>query len=68
MPSWASTEDVGVLLLGPAGLVLARPDGGTWRLAIPWWRRPRRFIGRRVRIRGIRTGFDVIDVDRITPL
>ena len=56
----------GVLQLTPQGLyALDMPGGGVWRLDLGWSWRARRLVGRRARVEGIRSDFDLIDVKRI---
>jgi hypothetical protein len=62
MPRGTPVEDTGILLRD-GGLVLKRDAGGTWRLDLK--RIPLDLIGGRVRIIGKRSGFDLVDVDRI---
>jgi hypothetical protein len=62
MPRGASVDETG-LLLRDRGLILRRDDGGTWRLDVR--RLPVDLLGARVRIIGIRSGFDLVDVHRI---
>lgn len=44
-----------------------RDDGGRWRLDLGWWsaRRLRRLQGRRVRLVGVRDGFDLLSVELV---
>lgn len=44
-------------------LVLELEDGGQWALDLN--RSAHALVGRRVRLEGIRSGFNLIDVDRI---
>ncbi|WP_102959662.1 DUF5818 domain-containing protein [Mangrovicella endophytica] len=53
----------GLLLIDRAGWCLRADDGGHWRLDL--LRPPRRLLGRRVRVRGIRSGFDLLDVTAV---
>ena len=49
------------------GLVLDVPGGGTWRLdlgVVAAWR-ARRLVGMRVRITGVRDGFDLLAVETV---
>lgn len=64
MPLGSRHDETGLLLRGPTGLVLRRDDGGEWRLDAP--RRAARYAGRRVRIEGVRDGFDLLAITRIT--
>ncbi len=63
MPIGTRLEVEGLLLEGHEGLVLDVRDGGTWRLEAGW--RARRLLGRRVRVTGIRDGFDLLAVQTI---
>jgi hypothetical protein len=55
----------GTLLYSRRGLVLAADDGGTWALNVG--RNADALIGQRVTVEGARSGFDRLDVDRISP-
>ncbi len=60
-------EVVGMLLRDRHDLVLDVRDEGTWRLDLGWrvmWR-ARRLIGFRVRVTGVRDGFDLLAVETI---
>lgn len=63
MPMGARHEVEGLLLEDHGRLALDVRDGGTWRLDAGW--RARRLLGRRVRVIGIRDGFDLLAVQRI---
>lgn len=63
MPMGTRHEVEGLLLEEHGGLVLDVRDGGTWRLEAGW--RARRLLGRRVRVTGIRDGFDLLAVQTI---
>lgn len=63
MPLGTDHVEDGMLLREGAWLVLVRDDGGRWRLDLP--RRHEVLLGRRVRVHGTRTGFDLLDVSRI---
>lgn len=54
---------IGLLLEHRGALVLDVEDGGTWRLDAG--RSARRLVGQRVRVEGIRDGFDLLAVKRI---
>jgi hypothetical protein len=55
----------GLLLRQRGCLILQRDDGGRWRLDAD--RDPDQHLGGRVRIEGVRSGFDLLDVSRIVP-
>jgi len=63
MPRGTRHELTGLLLEQHAGLVLQVEGGGTWRLDAG--RHARRLLGERVRVKGIRDGFDLLSVERI---
>lgn len=63
--SIGSTHDeVGVIEVEAGELVLRRDDGGRWRLDAPV--RADLYLGQRMRVRGMRSGFDLLDVTAIT--
>lgn len=65
MPLGSSHDETGLLLREGRFLILRRDDGGRWRLdADP---DAEKLLGRRVRVEGVRSGFDLLDVRRITP-
>lgn len=59
-------EEVGILLREGRDVVLARDGGGQWRLDTH--ASTEAFLGRRVRVRGMRAEFDLLDVISITSL
>lgn len=63
MPIGTQHEIVGVLRRGREGLVVKVAEGGIWRLDAGWL--AGRLIGHRVRIIGIRDGFDLLAVRSI---
>ena len=63
MPRGSYHTETGLLLRGKHGLVLRRDDGGEWRLDAP--ATADRMIGQRVRLEGVRDGFDLLAVTRI---
>lgn len=66
MPLGSTVDESGLLLRDGAGLILQRDDGGRWRLdASP---RYRELEGRRVRLKGKRSSFDLVDVEALDPL
>jgi hypothetical protein len=66
VPRGSRHVETGLLLQGRDGLVLRRDGGGEWRLESS--RKAERYVGRRVRIEGIRDGFDLLAVQRIALL
>ncbi|PHQ63640.1 MAG: hypothetical protein COC10_05110 [Sphingobium sp.] len=65
MPRGTQHELVGVLLAGDVYPILRVDDGGEWRLDVG--RRYRHLLGSRVRVRGTRAEFDMLDVEQIGP-
>jgi Protein of unknown function (DUF5818) len=65
MPIGSEHHESGLLIHGAHTLILKRDDGGRWRLDAP--RKAHRLVGTRVTIEGKRSGFDMLDVDRIYP-
>ena len=63
MPMGTRHEVVGLLLEDRGQLALDVEGGGTWRLDAGW--KARRLLGRRVRVTGIRDGFDLLAVETI---
>lgn len=63
MPLGEPLEIVGVLLRDGAEWVLRVDGGGRWRLDL--LKQPRSLVGKPVRVRGVRGGFDLIDVDAV---
>lgn len=66
MPRGSRHIETGMLLEGRHGLVLRRDEGGEWRLDAPL--RAQRLVGRRVRVDGVRDGFDLLAVTAIEPV
>jgi hypothetical protein len=60
MPMNREHLEAGLLLREGATLILRRDDGGRWRLEAG--REAERWLGRRVRVRSTRCGFDAIAV------
>jgi hypothetical protein len=56
-------DETGLLLQELGVLILRRDDGGRWRLDAVGG--AERMFGQRVRVQGVRSGFDVLDVQRI---
>ena len=63
MPLGSRQDEVGLILREDGRLVLRRDDGGTWHLDGP--RDLDANLGRRVTLGGLRSGFDLIDVDSL---
>jgi hypothetical protein len=63
MPLGTRYEETGLLLREGRWLVLCPDAGGTWRLDAD--RKAAELVGRRVRIVGLRAGFDLLDVQSI---
>lgn len=66
MPIGSKHDETGLLLKDAHNLVLDRDAGGCWRLDST--RKALRLVGRRVRVQGIRDGFDLLAVTRIEPI
>ncbi len=66
VPRGSRHVETGLLLQGKPWLVLRRDDGGEWRLDAP--ARAYRLVGQRVRVDGVRDGFDLLAVAAIEPL
>lgn len=56
-------DETGLLMREGRAIVLRRDDGGRWRLDVG--RRAEPLLGRRVRVIGTRSGFDLLDVHKI---
>jgi len=65
MPRGTRHVETGILRPGKWGYSLEVDGGGVWQLDIAG--SARRYIGQRVTIEGIRSGFDLIDVHRVGP-
>jgi hypothetical protein len=68
MPLGTRHEETGWLNDQNGERVLRRDAGGTWRLdmgLIMQWR-TRKFLGKRIRIIGVRDGFDLLVVTKIS--
>jgi hypothetical protein len=63
MPIGSEHIEEGLFLRERRELILRRDDGGGWRLCLgdP----PEALLGSRVRVHGLRSGFDLLDVLRI---
>ncbi len=62
MPLGSRHTEVGLLLRQGGSLILERDDGGRWRLELD---RGDELLGRRVRVEGVPSGFDMLEVRRI---
>jgi len=56
-------DEQGLLLRDGSDLILMRDDGGRWRLDAD--RGADKLLGQRVRVKGTRTGFDILSVTRL---
>ena len=65
MPRGARHVETGTLRPGKWGYSLEVDGGGVWQLDIAG--SARRYLGQRVTVEGIRSGFDLIDVHRVGP-
>lgn len=65
MPRGTQHDETGLLLREGQAFVLQRDDGGRWRLDVGVTAVD--LLGRRVRVQGTRSGFDLLDVRRIEP-
>lgn len=63
MPRGTRHVVTGTLRRSTLGPVVEMDDGGCWQVDIDG--RWRRHLGRRVRVEGVRTGFDLLAVERI---
>jgi hypothetical protein len=63
VPRKSCHDLIGMLLDDGLNLILHVSDGGRWPLDIRG--RFRRLLGRKVRVLGTRSKFDMLDVDRI---
>lgn len=66
MPRGTSHDLTGLLLTSGRAVILRVDDGGEWRLDLRG--SYHRLLSRRVRVRGVRSDFDLIGVDRIEPV
>lgn len=58
-------DETGMLLRVGGGFALKRDAGGLWRLDLH--RTPVDLVGKRVRVIGVRTGDDRVDVEGVQP-
>jgi hypothetical protein len=63
MPIGKRHAEEGLLSRDAGFLILQRDDGGQWRLEVD--APAERLLGRRVRIEGVRSGFDLLEVTGI---
>lgn len=63
MPLGSIHDETGLLLREKGWLILRRDDGGRWRLEVDG---AEHMFGQRVRVEGVRSGFDELTVRRIT--
>ncbi|HEX8302521.1 DUF5818 domain-containing protein [Sphingomonas sp.] len=63
MPRGTRHVETGILRPGKWGYSLEVDGGGVWQLDVP--RSARRYVGQRVTVEGVRSGFDLLDVERI---
>lgn len=65
MPMGSRHCVTGMLMQSARGLVVEVDGGGTYALDAPG--SARKLLGQRVTVEGTRSGFDRLDVDRISP-
>jgi len=65
MPRGTRHVLTGTLRLARRGFELHMDGGGVWALDVPSWRRARRLVGQQVTVEGTRSGFDLLDIDRL---
>lgn len=65
MPRGVRHIETGILRPGRWGYSLETDSGGVWQLDVA--RSARRYLGQRVTVEGIRSGFDLLDVHRVGP-
>jgi Protein of unknown function (DUF5818) len=63
MPKGSQYVVAGQLRRGKHGYELEVEGGGFWVLDI--WRNPEKMLGATVRVRGLRSGFNLLDVSKI---
>ena len=68
MPRGTVHSVTGLLVADRHGFALDVDDGGRWRLGVDDERAAERLANRRVTVTGRRAGFDLLEVDSITPL
>jgi hypothetical protein len=65
MPIGDKVEETGLVLRDGRRIILRVDDGGEWELDLRRFRPD--MLGRRMHVTGQRSGFNLIDVDRIDP-
>lgn len=65
MPRASQHDETGTVVRERGELVLLRDDGGRWRLDAPLTAES--YVGRRIRVIGVRSGFDLLDVPSFMP-
>ncbi|MEA1015332.1 DUF5818 domain-containing protein [Sphingosinicella sp. LY1275] len=65
MPIGSFHSETGLLLRQRGKLILQRDNGGRWRLEAV--AEAEHYLGQRVAIEGIRSGFDLLEVIRMGP-
>lgn len=68
MPRGSEHSLTGLLVVAGRGYALDVDGGGRWRLDVRDDREARRLAGRRVAVIGRRAGFDLLEVETLTPL
>ena len=63
MPRGTRHVETGILRPGQWGYSLEMDGGGVWQLDVS--HSARRYLGQRVTVEGVRSGFNLIDVERI---
>jgi hypothetical protein len=66
MPKWVPVEAIGIVMRGPTGIILSMTGGGYWCLDLST-RLKAEQLGTRVKVTGMRVGFNEIAVDKIVP-
>lgn len=67
MPMGSRHDETGWLNENEGQWTLRRDEGGRWRLDVGFWlgRKARKLVGKRVRVVGKRSGFDLLDAESI---
>jgi hypothetical protein len=66
MPLGAWIDETGLVLKDGHRTILRVDDGGEWQLDLRW--RHGDPVGTRVRVQGKRSGFNLIDVEKLDPV